>query len=27
VPAAILPDITIPQNGQALYVFALPESR
>ena len=27
VPAAILPDITIPQNGQALYVFALPERK
>jgi alcohol dehydrogenase (cytochrome c) len=27
VPAAILPDITIPQNGQALYVFALPDNR
>ena len=24
VPAAILPDIKIPQSGQALYVFALP---
>ena len=27
VPAAILPDIKIPQSGQALYVFALPKSR
>jgi alcohol dehydrogenase (cytochrome c) len=27
VPAAILPDIKIPQSGQALYVFALPESK
>ena len=25
VPAAILPDIKIPQSGQALYVFALPQ--
>lgn len=25
VPAAIVPDIKIPQSGQALYVFALPE--
>ena len=25
VPAAIVPDIKIPQNGQALYVFALPQ--
>ena len=24
VPAAIVPDIKIPQSGQALYVFALP---
>jgi alcohol dehydrogenase (cytochrome c) len=24
VPAAIAPDIKIPQSGQALYVFALP---
>ena len=24
VPAAIAPDIKIPQTGQALYVFALP---
>jgi alcohol dehydrogenase (cytochrome c) len=27
VPAAIVPDIKIPQSGQALYVFALPDSR
>jgi alcohol dehydrogenase (cytochrome c) len=27
VPAAIVPDIKIPQSGQALYVFALPESK
>jgi len=27
VPAAILPDIKIPQSGQALYVFALPDSK
>jgi PQQ-dependent dehydrogenase (methanol/ethanol family) len=27
VPAAIVPDIKIPQSGQALYVFALPEGR
>ena len=26
VPAAIVPDIKIPQSGQALYVFALPET-
>jgi len=26
VPAAIVPDIKIPQSGQALYVFALPEA-
>jgi NADPH2:quinone reductase len=25
VPAAIVPDIKIPQSGQALYVFALPQ--
>jgi alcohol dehydrogenase (cytochrome c) len=25
VPAAVAPEIKIPQNGQALYVFALPE--
>ena len=25
VPAAIIPDIKIPQSGQALYVFALPQ--
>ena len=24
VPAAVAPDIKIPQSGQALYVFALP---
>jgi len=24
VPAAIAPDIKIPQSGQALYIFALP---
>ena len=27
VPAAILPDIKIPQSGQALYVFALPKGK
>ena len=27
VPAAIVPDIKIPQSGQALYVFALPENK
>jgi alcohol dehydrogenase (cytochrome c) len=27
VPAAIVPDIKIPQSGQALYVFALPTTR
>jgi PQQ-dependent dehydrogenase (methanol/ethanol family) len=27
VPAAIVPDIKIPQSGQALYVFALPDSQ
>jgi alcohol dehydrogenase (cytochrome c) len=27
VPAAITPDIKIPQSGQALYVFALPDSK
>jgi len=27
VPAAIVPDIKIPQSGQALYVFALPDSK
>jgi alcohol dehydrogenase (cytochrome c) len=27
VPAAIVPDIKIPQSGQALYVFALPQSK
>lgn len=27
VPAAILPDIRIPQTGQALYVFALPDDK
>jgi PQQ-dependent dehydrogenase (methanol/ethanol family) len=27
VPAAIAPDIKIPQTGQALYVFALPDAR
>jgi alcohol dehydrogenase (cytochrome c) len=27
VPAAIVPDIKIPQSGQALYVFALPDGR
>jgi alcohol dehydrogenase (cytochrome c) len=27
VPAAIVPDIKIPQSGQALYVFALPEGK
>jgi alcohol dehydrogenase (cytochrome c) len=27
VPAAIVPDIKIPQSGQALYVFALPDTR
>jgi alcohol dehydrogenase (cytochrome c) len=27
VPAAIVPDIKIPQNGQALYVFALPDNK
>jgi len=27
VPAAILPDIKIPQSGQALYVFALPDGK
>lgn len=26
VPAAIVPDIEIPQSGQALYVFALPQA-
>ncbi len=25
VPAAVAPDIRIPQSGQALYVFALPD--
>jgi alcohol dehydrogenase (cytochrome c) len=25
VPAAIIPDIKVPQSGQALYVFALPQ--
>ena len=27
VPAAIVPDIKIPQSGQALYVFALPKGK
>ena len=27
VPAAIVPDIKIPQSGQALYVFALPDGK
>jgi alcohol dehydrogenase (cytochrome c) len=27
VPAAIVPDIKIPQSGQALYVFALPRQK
>lgn len=27
VPAAIVPDIKIPQSGQALYVFALPDQK
>jgi alcohol dehydrogenase (cytochrome c) len=27
VPAAIVPDIKIPQSGQALYVFALPDNK
>jgi hypothetical protein len=27
VPAAIVPDIQIPQSGQALYAFALPDSK
>ena len=27
VPAAIVPDIKIPQSGQALYVFALPDTK
>jgi alcohol dehydrogenase (cytochrome c) len=27
VPAAILPDVKIPQSGQALYVFALPDGK
>ena len=27
VPAAIVPDVKIPQSGQALYVFALPDSK
>jgi alcohol dehydrogenase (cytochrome c) len=27
VPAAIIPDIKIPQSGQALYVFALPDGK